>query len=565
MKKLLSLIVLGLLSLTMLSAQDGRFVSTTPSNRNVVLEEFTGVNCGWCPAGHGIANDIYSAHPDRVVLINVHEGYYAANTYTTQFGEALGNQFSVSSWPSGTVNRHTFSMGSVLNRDKWEEASNQILAMSSPVNIAARGTLDWSTRELVLTVQLYYTAEETVENSLNVAILQDNVVGPQAGSSLNPSQVEGTHYRHMHMLRHLITGQWGETVDSTTEGSFVEKTYRYTIPESLGSPTAIQARIEDLHFVAFVARGHKDILTGCKVDIVDTNQPSLMPRVDYVDDNPQSTCDNLASVTMSVKNSGTEPITSMKFKYLVGGSTEPHYYNWTGNIPALSKAAVSIDPFVVSTNTNQMIKTQLLEANGEAVSSDMCSVSIRKNWVYCAGSMTLKIKTDQFASETSYKIYGPNGNVVQQGSNFSNNAVNSFPFNPSEPGCYRLEVKDAYGDGISGGYIRLYNADNYQILNIATSSMGYGVQAMLSVTALGIEDNAQDNIVIFPNPVSDVINITADEPIRSAQIYNLQGQLVRSENGDVHTVSVYDLTNGVYVMKVVTESGSIATQKIIKH
>ena len=50
MKKiLLSVFVLGAL---LSSAQTN--VSTTPENKNVVLEEFTGISCPYCPDGHAI-------------------------------------------------------------------------------------------------------------------------------------------------------------------------------------------------------------------------------------------------------------------------------------------------------------------------------------------------------------------------------------------------------------------------------------------------------------------------------------------------------------------------------
>ena len=171
MKKVLSLAVLAFLSVFTVMAQGEQFVSTEVSNKNVVLEEYTGINCGYCPDGHRIANEIAAAHPGRVFVINVHAGSYAANTYTTQFGNALANQTGLDGYPAGTVNRHVFSDLDIpsgqtehtvtdLYRDYWPTAANRILAEASPVNIAARGTLDWSTRELNITVQLYYTANK---------------------------------------------------------------------------------------------------------------------------------------------------------------------------------------------------------------------------------------------------------------------------------------------------------------------------------------------------------------------------------------------------------------------
>ena len=51
-----------------------QYVSTEPANRNVILEEFTGRNCGYCTDGHRIANELMAAHPGRLWAINIHAG-----------------------------------------------------------------------------------------------------------------------------------------------------------------------------------------------------------------------------------------------------------------------------------------------------------------------------------------------------------------------------------------------------------------------------------------------------------------------------------------------------------
>ena len=84
------------------------FVSTTPENKNVVLEEFTGISCTYCPDGHRIANDIYNNNPTDVVLINIHTGGYASpqgpgTDFNTMFGSAIAAQSNLkwlSSWYS---------------------------------------------------------------------------------------------------------------------------------------------------------------------------------------------------------------------------------------------------------------------------------------------------------------------------------------------------------------------------------------------------------------------------------------------------------------------------------
>lgn len=46
-------------------------------NKNVVLEEFTGIHCQYCPDGHRRAQELKDAHPDDVIIINIHTGSFA--------------------------------------------------------------------------------------------------------------------------------------------------------------------------------------------------------------------------------------------------------------------------------------------------------------------------------------------------------------------------------------------------------------------------------------------------------------------------------------------------------
>ena len=39
------------------------FVSTIPENKKVVIEQFTGIYCGFCPDGHVIAEGLASQTP----------------------------------------------------------------------------------------------------------------------------------------------------------------------------------------------------------------------------------------------------------------------------------------------------------------------------------------------------------------------------------------------------------------------------------------------------------------------------------------------------------------------
>ncbi|NOU45772.1 MAG: Omp28-related outer membrane protein [Bacteroidales bacterium] len=263
---LLTLLIFGLLRS---GAQT--LVSTDVQPKNAVLEEFTGIHCVYCPEGHAIAASILENNPGRAVAIAIHQGSFAVPSgnepdYRTPWGNAIANQAGVNSYPSATVNRHLFS-GNVTNmsRGDWSSRCNEIMAQESPVNVGIESSYNESNRELTVHVELYYTSNAAqATNFINVALLQDHIFGPQTGGGA------GNNYEHMHMLRDMITGQWGEEIVTTTAGSFVDKTYVYTVPESF---TNIPCLVENCQVAVFVTETHQEVLSGDVVDAIGgTNQ-----------------------------------------------------------------------------------------------------------------------------------------------------------------------------------------------------------------------------------------------------------------------------------------------------
>ncbi len=110
MKKVLSSLFFAFIGITLVAQT---IVSTSPENKNVILEEFTGIHCGYCPQGHAIAQSIQDANPNDVFLINIHQGGYATPgtgepDFRTDFGDAIAGQSGLTGYPAGTVNRHIF-------------------------------------------------------------------------------------------------------------------------------------------------------------------------------------------------------------------------------------------------------------------------------------------------------------------------------------------------------------------------------------------------------------------------------------------------------------------------
>ena len=269
MKKVLFTLIIGILFLTNMNSQT--LVSTDVQNKNVVLEEFTGIHCGYCPEGHAISQAIQDDDPGKVVLINIHTGGYATPNegepdFRTSFGDAIAGQSNLTGYPSGTVNRHLYTDlasngGTAMGRGGWTAASSRILQEVSPVNVGASTSYNSSTRELTVNVELYYTGNSaTNSNFINVALLQSNILGPQTNGGL------GNNYVHKHMLRHLLTDQWGDEITTTTEGTFIQKTYTYTIPADYNGVDCI---VENCSIAVFVTETHQEILSGTEVQAID--------------------------------------------------------------------------------------------------------------------------------------------------------------------------------------------------------------------------------------------------------------------------------------------------------
>lgn len=250
--------------LTAFVASAQTFVSTQPGKRNALIEEYTGVNCQYCPLGHKATDQTVEAFPGRVFAIIIHQGTFASR-FTTQWGNALAGQASISGYPSSTLSRHAFFGNSIhIDPGQAYSCAAEILEMDAPVNVAATVDIDPQSRLMVVKVEAYYTADANGgTNMLNVALVQNNVLYYQAGaSSYYPENMVNGEYQHKHILRDLLTGQWGDTIHQTTAGSFFTKEYAYVIPQQIGDLEV--PNVDDLSVVVFVCEGRKEVLNACE-------------------------------------------------------------------------------------------------------------------------------------------------------------------------------------------------------------------------------------------------------------------------------------------------------------
>jgi hypothetical protein len=82
-------------------------------------------------------------------------------------------------------------------------------------------------------------------------------------------------------------------------------------------------------------------------------------------------------------------------------------------------------------------------------------------------------------------------------------------------------------------------------------------------STIGIsETTTLSSIVLYPNPVEDIVHIQSSAAIEQATIYDLSGRIV-CQVQMTNDISVQDLARGVYVIKIETKKG-IEVRKIVK-
>ena len=82
-------------------------------------------------------------------------------------------------------------------------------------------------------------------------------------------------------------------------------------------------------------------------------------------------------------------------------------------------------------------------------------------------------------------------------------------------------------------------------------------------TTDNIPDITVEKFQIYPNPAKDALFIKSDLQIKKVEIYSLTGALLLSENNFNGKISVSSLQEGIYMVKVYTDTDLIIS-KIVK-
>lgn len=207
------------------------FTANTNTDRNVLIEDYTGHGCNFCPNAATEAENIKSANPGRVVVLGIHAGPNGTGTlqavnseYPTVFyndiTEELGNYFG-SQWagslftgnPFGAVSRKDNGNGTPMEGPQtWGNSTTDILTTNdNKVNIQAASNYYSSTSGLFLHTEID-VVDQTLSNELRVVayLVENDLVAPQK----MPDNSYNATYTHHDILRASLDGTtWGQILD----------------------------------------------------------------------------------------------------------------------------------------------------------------------------------------------------------------------------------------------------------------------------------------------------------------------------------------------------------------
>ncbi len=228
------------------------FTTNTDTDRNVLIEDFTGHQCIFCPAAAAAALQLEEDNPGRVFVSTIHTGASGqmeafqevtlptfAIDFTNAEGFAIGKKFGFD-WPGspfqgnpfGSVSRKDHGNGyPVITAASWEASTNaMIVANDHKVNIQAVSNYYPSTRGLFLHTEVDVVDAGLSSDDLNIVVhlLEDSLVAPQK----YPSSTD-YNYVHRDIFRGSLDGfAFGKSLDATnlTTSGTHEFFYIYELP-----------------------------------------------------------------------------------------------------------------------------------------------------------------------------------------------------------------------------------------------------------------------------------------------------------------------------------------------
>ncbi|MFN5705342.1 MAG: Omp28-related outer membrane protein [bacterium] len=237
--------------------------------RKVLIEDYTGHQCGNCPCAADSAVSLYNRFKGRVVIVATHIGFFARTNpsgkfsydFKTQTGNELDTYFQIDNvgLPRGLVNRKVFEGNLIMNPTAWGSALYSELdkdgvpgidTSAPPIIIKINQDYNSTSRSVTAGIDIEYNEVGNNKHHVVFYIVEDSIKNWQLfypACSPTSANYETDNYYHRHVLRGSVNGTWGEQVSASTNipvGTKITKTYTKVLDPSWND--------KQIYLVAFV-------------------------------------------------------------------------------------------------------------------------------------------------------------------------------------------------------------------------------------------------------------------------------------------------------------------------
>ncbi len=250
-------------------------------------------------------------------------------------------------------------------------------------------------------------------------------------------------------------------------------------------------------------------------------------------------------------------VPNSNFSYIIGAGTNQIVIN---NVEPTYRNSVNWD-FGDGTTSTAMLPTHSYATNGNY------TIRLTSNKCYLGQNLTsIFERTVNFCSHTntilpSYMILCPNvsGTITTQTAD-SYQWLDDFG-NPI-PGATTQSL--TVFAGMSRSVLTTINGCTEKSSEMLIDAYaGIGENNPCSLNNIDFEKSSE--IIIFPNPVQDILNIQTQESIKEIAVYDVLGKKVAISQITSNSIDVSNLAKGLYFVKVIGLENKNFTSKFIKN
>lgn len=514
----------------------------------VLIEAFTGIGCPYCPAAaNGIAQMLEEGL--SIAPLAFHNSYYSPPQYATTETNGRATYYNVNSFPTVLIDgMNRIEGGGTASQSSYSYYKpyyDQRINVPSPFSIDLSFEYHSGT-ECVAKALVNKVAECEGDIRVFIALTESNIHQSWQGlQELNA------------VVRDIVTPSAG--VELTADTQEVEGLFSVA-----GYPK------ENLHLVAWVQKynGNKEVFQAVKIALGEAT-PQYDMGISLVEEVPAEMCSGKIAPRMTFRNYGTQALTSVTFNIMNDGEIIDTY-EWTGNLIKGQEKEIEFDEFTFDGSEFSIEALNINGSNADEYNYDnMYKYIVTQPQLLPEGYMKFQLRTGKDPENFSVKVVNMNtGDVLHTFTYEEPNTIYQEIINLPEYGCYRVTLYNEAGNGIGdGGFWGVKDKNNKTIISGTPSDNTFRYEFPFEVTysGEGVESvEILNNVNIYPNPASDLINVTA-EKLTKINIYNSIGQLVYSQevNANEVKVSTDSWTNGLYYINVETKDGLKSSQKII--